>query len=173
MTVNSFLNRKIDVCFQHGDQNGDGVLEKEDTLLAAFENFWTRVSLVMDTNRDGKVTPLEWREGMLNAFANNPEQFAEGLRPLAAALFAVCDRDDDGKVSPQEFACFQKAFGTSAGNTRIAFERLDRDGDGYLEVGELLDAWTEYYTSADPEARGNWLYGNIFDEDVWNSRVPG
>lgn len=184
--MTTFLDRKIDVCFGHADQNGDGVLEQADTLataariiaylgesfsspkalalLVAIETFWGNISEAMDANHDGKVTRLEWREGMRQGFADDSTKFDEGLRPLAEAVFAICDRDNDGKVGPAEFAGFQKAFGTSPENSRIAFEKLDRDGNGFLEVEELLKAWREYYTSTDPEALGNWLYGDIFGD---------
>lgn len=76
-----FLDRKIDVCFGHADQNGDGLREQADTLataarvitysgeplsslkaqalLVTVETFWERVSEAMDANQDGKVTQLE------------------------------------------------------------------------------------------------------------------
>ncbi|MEU6742094.1 EF-hand domain-containing protein [Streptosporangium sandarakinum] len=182
---NQLLNRKIDICFGHGDQNGDGILEPADALALAariiaylgepfnspkaqalldgFENFWKHVSARMDTNQDGKVTPLEWRTGMIGAFAGDSKAFDEGFRPLAEALWSICDRDDDGTVGPNEFAAFQRAFGTSPANSMIAFDRLDKDKSGTLSVDELLAAWQEYYTSPDPEAPGNWLFGDIWD----------
>lgn len=182
-TNTSFLDRKIDICFAHGDQNNDGVLELADALsvaarviiyigepftspkaaalLAAYDTFWKHVSQNMDTDRDSKITPLEWRQG-LTAFAQDPARFAEGFRPLGEALFAICDKDNDGKVSRAEFAAWQKAFGTPPGNIQAAFEKLDRDHSGYLSVDELLTAFNEFYTSNDPDALGNWLYGNLF-----------
>jgi Ca2+-binding EF-hand superfamily protein len=188
--VSQLLERKIDVCFGHGDQNDDGVLEPADALalaariiaflgepfssskaqalLSAFETFWAHVSKTIDANNDGMVTPLEWRTGMIRAFADNRSGFEDGLRPLAQALFDICDRDGDGKVEPAEFAAFQKAFGTSPDNSRIAFEKLDRDGNGTLSVDELLIAWREYYTSPDPNAPGNWLFGDIWGSEVWD-----
>jgi hypothetical protein len=192
--VAQLLDRKIDVCFGHGDQNGDGVLEgadalalaarivaylgepfgsdKAQALFQAFDTFWRHVSAAVDFNQDGKVTPLEWRTGLRKAFAEDEKGFTEGFRPLAEALWAICDRDGDGRVDAGEFAGFHKAFGTSAENSRISFEKLDRDGDGSLSVEELLTAWKEYYTSTDPDAPGNWLFGDIWQEEIWEgSRV--
>ncbi|MGR9051797.1 MAG: EF-hand domain-containing protein [Gammaproteobacteria bacterium] len=191
MTLNTnqdFLDRKIDVCFTHGDQNGNGVLEPADALALAarivtyigepmgsvkaqslfksFENFWIHMSARMDTDGDGKISPEEWRKGMRKAFAEDPKGYKAGFRPLAEALFNICDRDDNGRVSPQEFALFHKAFGTSPANSKIAFDKLDSNGDGVLSVDELLVAWQEYYTSTDPNAGGNWLFGDVWDESV-------
>ncbi|WP_250287025.1 EF-hand domain-containing protein [Frankia sp. CiP1_Cm_nod2] len=188
--VEQLLDRKIDICFGHGDQNGNGVLEAADALalaariiaylgepfgsakaqalLVSFENFWAHVSKELDSNQDGKVTPLEWRAGLKSAFATDIAKFEAGFRPLAQALFDIADRDGDGRVDVGEFANFQKAFGTSTTNSRIAFEKLDRNGDGSLSVPELVTAWQEFYTSTDPNAPGNWLFGDVFGETVWD-----
>lgn len=189
-----FLDRKIDVCFGHGDQDGDGEMTvrdiyflavriiaelgepidspKSQALLKSFENFWHGVSEVMDIDRNGVITPLEWRRALTEGFAKEPKKFEDGFRPLAQALFDLCDKDGSGKVSQREFARFQRAFGTSPHNSAIAFEKLDRDGSGYLSVDELVEAWKEYYTSTDQNAPGNWLYGDIFQSEIWDgSRV--
>ncbi|EWC61063.1 calcium binding protein [Actinokineospora spheciospongiae] len=188
--VANLLDRKLDICFGHGDQNGNGVLEPADALalaartvaalgepfgspkaialFSAFDTFWQHLSRELDSNNDGKVTPLEWRTGLKRAFSGEDGNFEEGFRPLAQALFDLCDKSGDGKVQPGEFAAYHRAFGTSSANVRIAFEKLDRNGDGYLTVDELVQAWKEYYTSTDPEARGNWLYGDIFGATVWD-----
>lgn len=184
----NFLDRKIDICYTHGDQNGDGALEPADALALAarivayigepfgtpkaqrlfksFETFWTHMSAKMDANNDGKVTPDEWRKGMRKAFAEDKRGFEEGFRPLAEAVFDLCDKDGNGQVSEREFHAFQRAFGSSEANSKLAFQKLDRDKSGHLSVQELLKAWEEYYTSEDPNAPGNWLFGDVWDEKV-------
>ncbi|NMF62778.1 calcium-binding protein [Brasilonema octagenarum UFV-E1] len=182
------LDRKFDVCFTHADIDGNGFFEWEDVLALAtriadclgepkdspkgqklfqtFTDFWTYVQAKMDVDNDGKVSPEEWRNGLRNAFAKDPEAYKAGFRPLAEATFKVCDRDGDGSLEQSEFAKFHEAFGCKSANSELAFQKLDSDGDGELTVDELLSAWEEYYTSNDPNARGNWLYGDVWDETV-------
>lgn len=182
------LDRKFDICFTHGDVNGNGVLEKEDSLalaarildslgepkespkaqklFQAVENFWNYVQAKIDIDQDGKVTPEEWRKGLRQSFVENPQAYKAGFHPVAEATFTICDRDGDGFLQQSELAKFHKAFGCTSANSQLAFEKLDIDGDGKLTISELLRAWEEYYTSNDPDTPGNWLYGDVWDNTV-------
>lgn len=184
------IERKYDVCFGHGDQNDDGILEMADCialgarviayleepfdspkaleLLRSFGRFWQHLTGKLDADHDGKITPEEFREGMRQAWIDDPGGFETAFRPAAQALWNLCDKNDNGTVGAEEFARFHKAFGTSEENSRISFERLDANGNGNLSVDELVNAWKEFYTSLDPEAPGNWLFGDIWEEDIWD-----
>ncbi|MGW4806217.1 EF-hand domain-containing protein [Kitasatospora sp. NPDC004272] len=80
----------------------------------------------------------------------------------AGTLRALCDRDDDGRVTAEEFTRFHRALGLPPGTAGLAFERLDLDGDGTLSVAELAAALWEFWTSEDAGALGNWLFGDAF-----------
>ncbi|AJT63131.1 hypothetical protein T261_1445 [Streptomyces lydicus] len=189
-TEGDLLERKIDVCFGHVDVDGDGFFDEADVLAMAariiahqhipidsepavglfksYQEFMHNILQHLDFDGDGRVSPEEWRKGIIGVFGDQPEQFDVLFRPLAEAIWRVCDRDGDGTVNAEEFLCFQKAMGSSPENRQLAFEKLDVNGDGSLSVDEILSAYREYYTSRDPQARGNWLYG-----DVWDTAVPG
>ena len=139
---------------------------KTQKVLQTFEHFWTDVQAKMDVDNDSQVTPEEWRNGLRKSFAEYSEAYKAGFGPLAEAIFTICVRDDKGFLEQSEFAKFHQAFGCKSANSQLAFQKLDSNGDGQLTVDELPRAWQEYYTSNDPNARDNWLYG-----DVWENRV--
>ncbi|MFI6642625.1 EF-hand domain-containing protein [Streptomyces sp. NPDC050504] len=177
------LANKIDLSFLHIDIDRNGVIERQDLLglaarlllalgepsstsrgqrlLGAFDLFWDTLAAHCDVDRDGRITPVEYRTGMLTAFVDG-DRFDEVFLPAAAALAGVADTDGDGLIDRPEFQTLETVLGVAEPDSRAAFDRLDTDGDGTLRVAEYLVAVRDYYTSPDPEAPGNWLYGAAF-----------
>ncbi|MER6386969.1 EF-hand domain-containing protein [Streptomyces sp. NPDC001523] len=180
---NELLDRKFDMCFGHADQNQDGVVDAADILtfaarviaavgepfdspkatemLRVCQSWWEGMASELDTDKDGKIDPQEYRVGM-RRLVGSKSSFDAASRPVATAIWKLCDRDDDGEVTATEFSAVQRAFGTSAENARIGFEKLDLDGDGSLSVDELMIAFHDFYTSTDADTNGNWLFGADF-----------
>lgn len=172
--------RKLDKAFSHLDADGSGFVEEKDLtalgvrLLAnfgtahdevkairiadGFGTFWDELASALDTDRDRKLTPQEWRHGMSTAFIHG-DAFDRSFRPGALAVIELADTDGDGVVSRDEFATMQRAFGTPAGEIDLAFDRLDTDGDGKLSVEELMEGARQFYVGADEDAVGNWFFG--------------
>ncbi|WP_314250768.1 hypothetical protein [Streptomyces sp. DSM 40907] len=68
--------------------------------------------------------------------------------------------DDDGLIGLDEYLLLSQAIGgVPAQQMQEAFHRLDRDGNGTLDPAEIDAAVVEFFTSEDPNAPGNWLYG--------------
>jgi hypothetical protein len=43
----------------------------------------------------------------------------------------------------------------------VALRKLDTSGDGTLTVDELVAAARDFYLSDEPDAVGNWLFGDV------------
>ncbi|UGY91014.1 aldehyde dehydrogenase family protein [Streptomyces gobiensis] len=182
-TQDALLNEKIDVCFGHIDADANGSLDREDLftlgarLLAEFGEsatspkgtqlmdgmvrFWNAIAAAADADGDGRLTPEEYRTGMKGAFITSAEGFAQAFRPMLEAVCGLLDTDGDGEVDEKEFQAWQRVFRTAPEDRAAAFRALDADGSGKLSVDELLDAMHQYYTSTDPGAPGNALYGPL------------
>ncbi|MGV9779472.1 EF-hand domain-containing protein [Streptosporangium sp. NPDC003464] len=176
------LRHKLERAFAHMDVNGDGKIERDDLLglgariligfgesptspagsrlVEGFESIWRALSAEIDASGDGAISPEEFRTGMISAFAEG-DRYDTAFRPAAEALAALCDADGDGLVDPAGFRVLLTAFGTAHDDVDTAFDRLDRDRDGAISSGELVEAVRQYYTSADPNAAGNWLFGPL------------
>ncbi|MEV7009357.1 hypothetical protein [Streptosporangium sp. NPDC051022] len=176
------LNRKLDRAFEHLDAGGNGTVEHDDLLglgarilvgfgesptsaagsklIDGFESIWRALSAELALDDEGAISPEEFRTGMVSAFAGD-ERFDAAFRPAAEAIAELCDTDGDGVVGPAGFRVMLSAFGTPHDEVEAAFERLDLDRDRSISVGELVEATRQYYTSADPLATGNWLFGRL------------
>lgn len=182
--VPNVLDHKIDLCFRQCDLDGDGVIEAADRrvlaerVVAALElapdsagahAYLDAVDALteflldeMDLDFDGRITIGEHRTGFRDSTRPGTTGYEDGLLAVATALWRMADNNNDGQVDFPEFSLVQRALGTSEADTRLAFERLDQDSDGSIPVVELTQAWTDFHTSADPDAGGNWLFGDIW-----------
>ncbi|MEV0646015.1 hypothetical protein AB0I28_12195 [Phytomonospora sp. NPDC050363] len=177
------LDRKFAVCFAHLDDDGSGAAERvdidriADRMLAAFPaagqteqaayrdglyRFWSAIVAECDADADGRVTRPEYIRGM-RAVAADPSKIAAGFHAMGEATVRLLDVDGDGRIAPAEFAASVEVLGVRPDDAAETFALLDRDGDGHITVSELGTAIAEYYTSADPQAPGNYLFGRSFE----------
>ncbi|MGW6707949.1 EF-hand domain-containing protein [Streptomyces sp. NPDC054956] len=183
--TNDLLDRKLDRAFTHLDVNADQVIDEHDIIglgsrllsalgepatspkatevMGGLVDFWQELFTELDIDRDGKVTPEEYKQGMTRLYSGGGAAYDKSFRPMVRAMLLVVDTDGDGRVSPEEFHKAQLAFDTKLGreDADALFARIDKNHDGFLSVDELLDAVREYYTGDDEDAPGNLLFGEL------------
>jgi Ca2+-binding EF-hand superfamily protein len=174
--------RKLDRAFDQLDVSNNGQLERDDLVglgsrmilgfgqsptsakgkevLDGFETFWNRLAADANIDRDDALSPAEFRDAMISAYIKG-DAFDVSFRPVAQAVARLTDTDNDGHLAAAEFRTMQVAFGTSSPDIETAFAALDRSGKGLISVETLVEAAREYYTSPDPQARGNLLFGPL------------
>jgi Ca2+-binding EF-hand superfamily protein len=136
--------------FRALDVNGDGMLNHDelaaDPALQSERDKW-------DTNQDGFIDLGEFKEYFRARLQAYQEAAAQGgprpdaplpeekkatvyragkLPPNLPAWFAQYDTDGDGQVGLYEWM--------AAGQSAAEFEKMDRNGDGFLTVEEVLRA---------------------------------
>lgn len=168
--------------FAFFDENSNGAIEHDDVIAMAarvtkafdeapdspkareignaFELFWNALVGAVDLDGDRQISPSEYLQGMVGAFAENGD-FDRAMQPMVVALLAIGDVDDDGVLSREEFQRLQGAIGNARENSVVGFDKIDLDGSGTLTVDELTTAAREYHTGTDPDAVGNWLFGPV------------
>jgi Ca2+-binding EF-hand superfamily protein len=173
---------KLDRAFDHIDANHSGEIDRDDLiglgsrvllgfgqaptssrgklLIDRFDELWTEIAAHADIDGSGAISPAEFRNAMITAYIEG-RKFDQTFRPATAAIAGLCDTDEDGAIQVSDFRILQAAFGTRAEDATASFVLLDRDHNGAISVDELVTAAHEYYTSADPKAPGNSLYGPL------------
>ncbi|MGW7436665.1 EF-hand domain-containing protein [Streptomyces sp. NPDC054849] len=183
--TNDLLDRKLERAFTHLDADGSGVIDasdiialgsrllsalaepatspKADLVMSGLADFWQDLFTELDLDRDGKVTPEEYKVGMTRLYAQGGPAYDRSFRPMVKAILTVVDTDGDERISPEEFHRAQEAFNPELkpADAEALFARIDKDGDGTLTVDELLGAIREYYTGTDEDAPGNLLFGEL------------
>ena len=118
--------------FDAADTDGDGALTQ-----AEIDKQRGDLHAAHDADSDGSLT-LEEFSGL----------WLEAMRPLTVRAFQTLDTDGDGIVTRAEYDLPLADF----------VERLDRDGDGSLSIGEVRD------DDDDDGRRGSW-WGDDDDDD--------
>ncbi|MGW2229681.1 EF-hand domain-containing protein [Streptomyces formicae] len=174
------LNRKISRHFDLIDTNGDGEITQADfdlvvtrlseefgeaadspkrrALSDAYQALWGGMQQSLDTDRDGAISREEYVAGL---GADAPAGYRQYVQPVAKAIIRLCDTNGDGKLDGAELLKVHRALSMDSGSHDEAMAKLDRDGDGFISEQELTVAIEEFFSSEDPEAAGNWLFGRV------------
>jgi hypothetical protein len=133
---------EADRVFRVLDRDGDGRLEQTEWTIRL------RADRRVDANRDGRVSPDEYRTcfaGWVTAAveaASDPKRAAPGGPGSPDGLpgwFAKLDEDEDGQVGLYEWR--------QAGRPTAEFLQMDLNGDGLLPPAEYL----RYARTSDPD----------------------
>ncbi|MBQ1157463.1 EF-hand domain-containing protein [Streptomyces sp. A73] len=136
--------------------------EKAQRLREALAVIWDPHLRHMDDDGDGRITPDEYERGVRASIASDESALVSALHDVVAACLDICDTDNDGLITLNEYTLLGQAVsGGTPEEMAAAFTKLDLDGNGTLGPEEIRTAVTEYFTSEDTEARGNWLYGPL------------
>ena len=111
-----------------------------------------------DTDADGTVALDEWLS-YWSGLLDSGERYQDEVMTLTDRMFEMFDTDEDGVLGPDEFCDFFGVFGLKSALARGVFVKLDLDGDGAISRAELLEMADQFYSSDDPDAPGNELFG--------------
>lgn len=178
------LDRKLERAFELLDSDANGELVEADLLVladrlaAAFERgdepvrkgrlrtalhrIWQDHLAYMDDDGNGYVDVAEFTRGFRAAGSENREKFLADISEVVAAWMDLVDINGNGQIDVDEYRLmYDSAFGIPPEDLEYGFRQLDLDGSGELDEQELRQATEEYYTSTDPDAPGNWLFGPL------------
>ena len=128
-------------------------------LYGTYMAAWEGLRRMADRDGDDRVSLAEHLAGYDAMLSHaGPEAFVR----IAQMSTVLADQDKDGKVSRDEMTTLLLAWADGAvdeAGAHAAFAKMDLDGDGLVSPEDMRVIVTEYFTSDDPDARGNWMVG--------------
>jgi Ca2+-binding EF-hand superfamily protein len=75
-------------------------------------------------------------------------------------IFDLFDQDKNGILSLDEFVDMFTIYHIDVSFSAKSFLKLDTNHDDCISKVELFNAVTDFFISDDPDASGNWIFGN-------------
>ncbi|XP_034834414.1 sarcoplasmic calcium-binding proteins II, V, VI, and VII-like [Maniola hyperantus] len=127
--------------------------EVQSTLLKIWEGLQSRA----DVDKDGQISEDEWI-AMWEEYAKNPASPFEWQTLYCKFIFQLEDASGDGSIDGEEFSSVYASFGLSKDDALAAFRNMSK-GKANVSWSEFQELWKEYFTTEDPNAPGNFIFG--------------
>lgn len=182
--LSDLQKKKLSRYFRVLDADGDGEIERSDyeqrvaafakefgcapgspryaSIQRAWMDQWKGLVAAADGDDDRKVSLAEFL-AMHDEAIQDRERLYGVLLSVARWILETADVDGNGTLSRPELLKALLASGLSEAEASESFRRLDRDGDETITKAEFLSCAAAFYTSDDPGAPGNWLFGAFED----------
>jgi|GEM_PF-716954 len=182
MTLSKVKQAKFRHYFDMTDANNDGVVTKADFELAAEEtrkqlgltegtaeaeqllvsvmSYWESLAQHADVNHDGQIELQEWLDHWGHVVASQ-EMINQLVGGYGQTVLAVYDRDNDGRLTYEDFSAYYLGHQIPEENCKLAFAKMDADGDSYVDNDEFYNTAMQFFTSDDADAPGNYLFGDF------------
>lgn len=137
-----------------GASSGDAKFKEiQESMLKIWEGLQKRG----DADNDGQVSVDEWIS-MCDEYAKNPKAPVEWQSLYMKFIFQLEDASSDGSIDSSEFASVYVSFGLNKDEAVAAFQKMS-NGKPSVSWNEFQDLWREYFTTEDPNAPGNFIFG--------------
>ncbi|MEU6764877.1 EF-hand domain-containing protein [Streptomyces sp. NPDC046853] len=181
MVAPDFLTVKMGHAFDLLDADGDGALTeadhvlmgrrmakelnhaphspKEEALVDAYRRAWQEAHQ-QNADSEGRITRAVYVSSVRDLFSD-AELADQVCDRVLDSLMSIADIDGTGELTPDAYRAYVLGQSPSLASDKVdeSFRRVDRDGNGVISKAELKQAVVEYFTSSDPGAPGNWLFG--------------
>lgn len=143
--------------FGHGPESS-----ARQKLVELSLGLWDHLRKVADLDADERISLAEYKTAFAAGLLETPESFNQGYVPYVQAVVDIADQDGDGKLTvTDEIRWMGTLMNVSEQDAREGFHRIDKDNDGFISVGDLVESIRGYYFDESPNSPGHWLLGSL------------
>lgn len=178
--------RKLSYLFDILDANKNHILQPDDfslvaekmsTILGYEEHSKERlklklkalrlyVQLLIDMEKEETtISRDEWLELFGSRKKITPKVAKRYIFRTASYIFHLFDQNEDHVISRKEYLDMFRIYNIDLSYSEIGFEKLDENKDNKISLEEMVKAFRDFLMSSNPEAPGNWIFGN------WNQTI--
>lgn len=148
------IGENLSILWGH-DYEGEEYRETIET----FRQQWIDISGYIGQDLE-MISKEQWLAFADQTIVNgNPSMYEKYINNLTNEILNNFDTDKDGFISMMEFVDFFVGYRIEVRYSAKAFTKLDINKDGQVSREELSLALKDFFTSDDPNATGNWLFG--------------
>jgi juvenile hormone diol kinase len=133
--------------------------EGYDSLKKRLTARYEHMQQFADTNRDGRISQAEWL-AYIDSVINDPKAYEAELGGVAGFVFGLFDRDNDGKLTLDEYKQWFRAHGLNEQDASRMFDRLNLSHDGHISKDQFSKLIDEFFMGQNPDAPGNYVFGS-------------
>ncbi|MET9489729.1 patatin-like phospholipase family protein [Nocardia sp. NPDC006630] len=127
-------------------------------LHAAFAEFWAGLCREAGFDTSAELERDQYVDALAR-LTTDPADYDANVLPAIAAILAAADQDRDAVLNVDELRSLLTALRVDTADIHAVSLRLDTNNDGVLSIDELDEAFCDYFTSEEPGAPGNLLFG--------------
>lgn len=182
--MTEFHQSKLEYFFDILDENANNVLQPNDFIAVANKlsdklNYGEKsrvrhkltlqasklfVQILTDLEKeDENLSRKEWLSFFQFYGFENPTYIKAYIERIVNYIFSLFDRNFDKYINREEFTEMFRTYDLDREFETIAFDRLDQNKDDFISKEELVAGFCDFFLSSNPEAPGNWIFGN------WNA----
>lgn len=180
--LTAFQTQKLTLLFKRMDTSCTGYVSSHDYRLLAdrlalvydipegsesrrqqaesLDGVWRGVAQLAGIERTGRLR-LGPFLAAYGAWLANVEVARSMYDAVLRATVGFMSKDEEWKMSRREWVLNMICINMTFAEANAAFDRLDRDHDGYLHRSEMLVNIDEFFYSEDVNAPGNWFFGPL------------
>lgn len=179
--MSDIRKQKLTYLFQILDSDRNGILEPDDFVLVAerisdmlqigqednqrLQLRFKATRIYMDLLQDMGKTVVDMNNNeWYSYFASDEESDTSAAKRYifrtASYIFMLFDQNGDKQISKREYQDMFGVYQIDLEHSEYAFDQLDTNHDGQISMAEMVDAFEDFFLSLDPDAAGNWIFGN-------------